>query len=73
MLVRLDAKHTFIICNLSFRGAEKKKEQMVRGDMGGWDRETRHCVKTKTSLSHSRHEKQIPPYVASVLSAHCRL
>lgn len=29
---RLDAKHTFIICNLSLRGAEQKEKQMVRGD-----------------------------------------
>lgn len=39
--------HTFIICNLSFRAAEEKKETNGESRLGGCGRETRHCAKLK--------------------------
>lgn len=72
VLGRLDAKHTFIICNLSFRGAEEKKKQMVRGD---WETATKKpdTVRNWNQSESFQAWPHIQPYVASALSAHSRL
>lgn len=43
----MDAKHIFIICNLSLREAQEKKHTNSQSRLGDGDRETRHGVKLK--------------------------
>lgn len=69
---RLDAKHTFIICNSSFRGPEEKKIQMVRGDCEA-GMEKPDTVRNWNQSESFQAWTHIQPYVASVLSAHGRL
>lgn len=66
---RLDAKHTFIICNLSFR---EEKETMVRADWAAAT-EKPDTVRNWNQSESFQAWTHIQPYVASVLSAHGQL
>lgn len=57
MLGRLAAKHTFIICNLPFRGAEEEKRNKWREEPGRLRQRNQTLCEIEAGLSHSKHER----------------